>query len=249
MTTVPAPTLTRLTEVELRKMTDTRAGRWLLAVVALVAVALVVVTLTAAPREERRWGDFFASSQAGVSVIFPVLGILAVTGEWSQRTALTTFALVPHRHRVLSSKLAAGAVLAALGTVVGLLFATVGRAVAGAIHRAEGGWSIPLPLLGSMFLAAVLGVTLGVAFGLALMNAPLAIVAYFLVPSVWGILADTVKSVRPAAGWLDPGQAMDPLYATGITVGEWARLATAIGVWLVLPLLAGALRLARTEVH
>ncbi|MYW06585.1 ABC transporter permease [Streptomyces sp. SID3343] len=249
MTTVPAPTLTRLTEVELRKMTDTRAGRWLLAVVALVAVALVVVTLAAAPQDERRWGDFFASSQAGVAVIFPVLGILAVTGEWSQRTALTTFALVPDRHRVLGAKLTAGAALAALGTVAGLLFATIGRAVAGATHRAEGGWSIPLPMLGSMLLAAVLGVTLGVAFGLALMNAPLAIVAYFLVPTVWGILSDTVESVRPVAGWLDPGRAMDPLYAAGITAGEWARLATAIGVWLLLPLLGGAVRLSRTEVH
>jgi ABC-2 type transport system permease protein len=249
MTPVPEPTLTRLTEVELRKMTDTRAGRWLLAVVALAAVALVVVTLTAAPQEERRWEDFFTSSQAGVSVLFPVLGILAVTSEWSQRTALTTFALVPHRQRVLNSKLMAGGVLAALGTIMGLLFATGGRAVAGVTHRAEGGWTIPLSLLGSMLLAAALGVALGVAFGQALMNAPLAIVAYFLVPSVWGILSDTVTSVRPTAGWLDPGRTMDPLYSAGITGGEWARLATAIAVWLALPLLAGAVRLSRTEMH
>ena len=46
---VAAPPLQRLTLVELRKMVDTRAGFWLLLLVALSALALVVL------RAERPW--------------------------------------------------------------------------------------------------------------------------------------------------------------------------------------------------
>ena len=38
----------------------------------------------------------------------PVVGILLVTSEWTQRTAMISFTLVPHRSRVLLAKLLAG---------------------------------------------------------------------------------------------------------------------------------------------
>ena len=64
-----------------------------------------------------------------------MLGILSITSEWSQRTALTTFALVPRRERVVAAKLAA-VVLAALASVLAsLAVAAVGTLVA----RATGG--------------------------------------------------------------------------------------------------------------
>lgn len=43
----------------------------------------------------------------------PVVGILLVTSEWSQRTAITTFTLVPQHGRVLTAKLLAALVLSA----------------------------------------------------------------------------------------------------------------------------------------
>jgi hypothetical protein len=217
--------------------------------VALAALALVIVTLTSAPADERGLKDFFGASQAGVSVLFPVIGILSVTSEWSQRTALTTFTLVPDRLRILAAKLGAGTVLALLGVAVGLLLATVGRTVAGVIGRGTGEWSLPPALIVSMAVAAVMGVAIGVAFGTVLMNAPVAIVAYFAVPTVFGILADLISSVRPAAAWIDPGRAMEPLYDTGVTAGDTARLATMAAIWLAVPLAAGAIRLLRTEIH
>lgn len=247
--TVAAPTLGRLAEVELRKMTDTRAGRWLLGVVGLAAVALVTVNLTAAPREDRTWQDFLSSSQAGVAVLFPVIGILAVTGEWSQRTALTTFALVPDRRRVLAAKLAAGGVLCVIGLAVGLVCATLGRLVATITDRGAGTWSIPPSVIASTLLAAVLAVTIGLAFGTVLLNAPLAIVAYFMIPSLLGILSGLVSAMESTNRWINPGSVLEPLYTTGITGTEWARLGTAMGIWLVLPLLIGTIRVIRTEVH
>ena len=46
------------------------------------------------------------------AILLPVLGILAVTSEWSQRTGLITFVLVPVRSRVLGAKLIASLLLA-----------------------------------------------------------------------------------------------------------------------------------------
>ena len=46
------------------------------------------------------------------AVLLPVLGILLVTSEWSQRTGMITFALVPVRSRVLGAKLIASLLLA-----------------------------------------------------------------------------------------------------------------------------------------
>ena len=246
---VAAPTHARLAEVEVRKMTDTRSGRWLLAVVALAGVALVVVTLTSAPQDDRTWVSFFSASMAGVAVLFPVVGVVAVTSEWSQRTAPTTFALIPDRRRVVSAKLTATLALTVLAVVIAFVVATAGRGVGEATGRASGAWSLPAAALTTIPLAGVLGIWTGVAFGLLLRSAPLAIVAYFGVPTVWGILTDLISSARPAAGWLDPGRAMDPLYEAGMTGGEWARLSTAMALWLMLPLLAGVARLTRSEVN
>ena len=39
-----------------------------------------------------------------MTVILPIIAILSVTSEWSQRTGLTTFTLVPHRGRVMLAK-------------------------------------------------------------------------------------------------------------------------------------------------
>ena len=41
------------------------------------------------------------------SVLLPIVPILLMTSEWSQRTALSTFALVPVRERVIGAKLLA----------------------------------------------------------------------------------------------------------------------------------------------
>ena len=43
------PTLALLTVVELRKLVDTRAGRWLLALIGLLTVGLTVVQLIWTP--------------------------------------------------------------------------------------------------------------------------------------------------------------------------------------------------------
>ena len=69
---IAPPRSPRLTAVELRKMTDTRAGLWLLIAVALGALAAVVITLVAGEDTEHTLDRFFLVS--GVAPSTPPAG-------------------------------------------------------------------------------------------------------------------------------------------------------------------------------
>ncbi|MFD0473812.1 hypothetical protein ACFQ0B_40345 [Nonomuraea thailandensis] len=63
----------------------------------LAAVALALVAgrgLFAGPADLYTLAN---TAAIAMGVLLPVLGILTVTGEWSHRTALTTFTLEPRR--------------------------------------------------------------------------------------------------------------------------------------------------------
>jgi ABC-type multidrug transport system fused ATPase/permease subunit len=91
----------RLTMVELRKSYDTRASFWLLASIALVVLAaeVIVLAIVTVQNEAISWGDFVGVAAFLTSFLLPVLGIMVLTTEWSQRTAMVTFALEPRRQR------------------------------------------------------------------------------------------------------------------------------------------------------
>ncbi|MEV6515501.1 ABC transporter permease [Micromonospora chalcea] len=241
------PSLARLTAVELRKLADTRAGRWLLIAIGLIAAVIVVVQLFVLDAPDQTFTAFFTPSLLPVGLLLPVLGILSITGEWSQRTALTTFALVPRRERVIVAKLAA-VVLAALASVlVSLAVAAVGTLAA----RATGGagtWAFDWQLLPHAAVFQVASVLMGAAFGLLLLNTPLAIVTYLLLPTVWSLLAAMISALREPARWLDTSYTMEPLLGAEMTGGQWGRLGVSLAVWVLLPLVAGLLRTLRREV-
>jgi ABC-2 type transport system permease protein len=233
----------RLTTVELRKMVDTRAGFWLLLTIQLLAVGTVTARLLWGTSEEQHLANFFDISLWVTSAVLPVLGILAVTSEWSQRTGLTTFALVPRRERVIGAKLVAAALLTLTSVAVCLLVAASGNAISG------GSWSLGLDGLGEGALFAMLAMAGGFAFGLAFMNSALAITLYFLLPTAWTAIGETIGALREPAEWLDLDRASEPLLVPGLTMTgtDWAQLATAAAVWVGLFLAAGLVRLRRTE--
>ncbi len=243
---VAAPTLRRLVRVELRKSADTRAGRWLLGVLAVVAIAGVVLVLIFAKTGDKDFGDFVFTAQLPMGLLLPVLGILAMTSEWSQRSALTTFALVPNRSRVLVAKLL-GLVALALALVAASL-ATA--AVATLIGSADGGshWGGVLAIIGRAGLFECLAVLVGAAFGLALLNAPSALVAFFLLPSVLTALVSLIEPLREPVTWLDLVTNITNLLGNDLTPGVWGRLAVSVAVWGVLPLAVGAARVQRREI-
>src|SRR5689334_19535724 len=161
------PRIGRLVTVELRKMIDTRAGFWLqIAMVALTAAVVIA---------RRVFGDGADHTFAGVldvglqpaAVLLPIVGILLVTSEWSQRTGMITFALVPVRSRVLGAKLIASIVVA-LATLV-MALAVVAGGVLVASPGIDGTWSDAATLIGQSAVYLTTGTIVGVAFGAVLL--------------------------------------------------------------------------------
>jgi ABC-type transport system involved in multi-copper enzyme maturation permease subunit len=240
----PAPSLGRLTQVELRKTVDTRAGRWMLAVIALLTVGVTVVFVLAAESEERNFTQLFQVLQVPTGVLLPVLGILLVTSEWSQRTALTTFTLVPVRERVIAAKTLAVVVLAFAAVVLTLLFAALGTIGFGS----DGSWEFGLDPLAEIVVMQLAGMLGGLAFGLAFQTSAPAIVLYFVLPTVFGVLGEIIPGADDVMRWIDIGQSTLPLGEGETTGKEWARFGTSVAVWVALPALVGLWRLRRTEI-
>jgi hypothetical protein len=183
-----------------------------------------------------------------VALLLPVLGILLVTSEWSQRTALSTFALVPQRSRVLVAKLLAAAVLGVLGVVATLGAAVLATALTPVLTADTAAWDLTATQLVQTTLGQVLIVLVGVAFGMLLLSSPLAIVVYFALPTAFTVLVVTVAALDWLRDWWDLTTTTGPMY-TGDLEGEgWAQVGTSTLLWLVVPLVLGWLRIQRSEI-
>jgi ABC-2 type transport system permease protein len=241
--------LWRLTTTELRKMVDTRAGLALLGVTELLALGIVVVQLLAGKPATWTFQAFFFGALTPIGVLLPVLGVLSVSSEWSQRTALTTFALVPRRERVLAAKVLAGCALAALAVGAGALDATLGNLVAAARPHANGSWHVTEATFAAAVLVMVLYVLLGVGFGTLLQSSPVAIVVYFVLPTAWTVAGRLVSWLHDWASWLDLGTTAEPLTRGAWPAGDgWERLTASVALWVGLPLALGLVRVLRSEV-
>lgn len=244
---VPGASLSTLIGVELRKSVDTRAGRWLLIITALLAVAFVTIFVFVGHASDRNWHTFFTGTLYPVALLVPVIGVLSVTSEWSQRTKLVTFALVPSRLRIVSAKTLAGVVLAVTSVAVCLGVSALGNLVVNVTGHGDGSWHLPLSLIGQALVYETLSILGGQAFGWLFMNSAVAIVLLFLLPLVWNILSGLITGLQPVAPWLSTGDAFSTLTDTGMNGRDWARIATSTGVWIVVPYVIGLVRLNRQE--
>lgn len=238
------PSLGRLVRVELRKASDTRSGRWLLGLAPLVTIAVTIARGFLGPAADRTLTEIVALAHLPFSIFLPIMGILLVTGEWSQRTALTTFTLVPDRRRVVASKLLAALVLSAAGLAAALLTAVVVAAAAGV----DGAWDLGPADVGQVSLAVLLGMLWGVAFGLVLRSPAAAIVAYFVLPTVFGVLGELIPGLESTWEWLDPNLSVVTLSEMRLSGDGWWHLLTATSLWIFLPLAVGSVLLLRREV-
>ena len=235
------PPLQRLTLVELRKMIDTRAGFWLLLLVGISAIALVVLVLAVGNAEDQTLTSMFSDAIQIISILLPIVGLLLVTSEWSQRTALSTFTLVPERSRVIAAKFLASTALAVVAVLICLAVAAVGNLIAG------GSWSFELSLLGNGALYEVISMLGALALGLLLMHSALAIVTYFVLPTVVGIVVEVVSALHEPSEWFDPSKSTTPLAENTMAGDDWAKLGVTVAIWVGIPLVLGLLRLRRHE--
>jgi hypothetical protein len=238
----------RLVRVEARKQVDTLAGRWFLITIGLV-VATVIGILLFVNGGDHSFMDYLVATSTPLAILLPILGILAATSEWSQRTAMATFALEPRRGRVVGAKVASSLLMSAAAFVVALALAAAGHLAATTFRDASVAWDLNWWLIGGMALMLVVSLLQGVAFGLALLNTPAAIVAYLVLPMVWSMLGALVSWLRDAAAWLDMGMTTAPLtMGEALTGQEWAKVGVSTAVWVGLPLAIGVWRVLRREV-
>jgi len=238
------PSLVRLTLVELRKMVDTRAGFWLLLSTAVMTPVITAIYCTFADADVDLAGALEVAIQPA-SILLPIMGVLLVTSEWSQRTGMITFALVPHRTRVLAAKVTAGVLLALGAMVICAPIATVGAALAA---PADSEVWLSAGLLGRVTLSMALGMLQGLFFGAMLLNSASAIVLYFVLPLV-GAGVGSIPSLQGFTEWIDVARALAPLTADTMSRTEWAHAGTSVALWLGLPLLIGVWRITRSEVR
>jgi ABC-type transport system involved in multi-copper enzyme maturation permease subunit len=243
-----APSMARLVRVELRKSYDTRAGFWLIVAIGVTSLGAVALRMFVDAGESRTFGDFLSITQWPVGLLLPILGILLVTSEWSQRTALTTFALVPHRSRVLTAKVAAASVLAMGGVVVTAVASAVGTVLTPVLTSGSAHWEVTGGQVGQVTAVEVLYVLMGVAFGMALLRSPAAIVLYFLLPSLITFVVTVAQSLDWLREWFDLSTTTTPMYDGALRGDGWTHLAASLAVWLVVPFVIGWLRIERGEI-
>ncbi len=239
------PGLGRLTRVELRKMVDTRSGFWLQLTVLALTVLVVVITLIAGHEDDWTFRNILGNALVPAGILLPVAGILLVTSEWSQRTALVSFALVPERIRLIAAKLLAGVVLGMIAFAFAALVAALGTAVASPDIAHV--WTFPVGLVGQDVLYAVSAMAIGVAFGAALQASAPAIVLYFALPTALGALG-SIHSISGTVEWFGSGS-LEWLTQNLLSGHEWAQVLVTLALWMALPLAIGIWRVTTRDLN
>jgi ABC-2 type transport system permease protein len=244
--------LSRVVQVELRKMFDTRSGFWLMGSIVIAGLLSTVATILFAPDADLTYYTFAKAIGFPMTVILPIIAVLAITGEWSQRSGLTTFTLVPHRNRVILAKVAASVSVGAAAMLFALAIGVVGNVVGTAIAGTDLVWDVSLAHGVNIVLGSLLCLLTGTMLGVLFRSSPVALVAYFvyslLLPTVSGLLAANQDGYRDVQPWVDLNLAQSALFEGTLTGAQWAHLAVATTVWLVLPALVGLRAVLRSEV-
>lgn len=251
----------RLVKVELRKMTDTRAGRTLVIVTAALMVLTVAILLLVAAKNDDF--DATASDFAGVLqfvslLIVPVFAIMITTSEWNQRTHLTTFTLEPQRSRIITAKLVAVLVFSVATLVLAVAAGAIGNA-ATSLFDFDPVWNFGLDdLAWSLFLQLAL-ILSAFALGLALLNTAAAVAVFYVSAImlrfiVYPILFGVMDSFLDIAPYLDVffgfavaqgGEDLDGGDISGLA--RFAPMIVSTLLWVVVPGVIGWLRANRSE--
>jgi ABC-2 type transport system permease protein len=246
--------MSRLVKIEMRKALDTRAGRWLvMGILGLVVVIEVIYAFAADDNGQKDLQDFIQIPGAVLGYFLPIVVIMLVTSESSQRNGLVTFTLEPRRSRIVGAKFLAGILLALGVMVLAVVLAMLGTLL-GIITGGDPSWSLDGNLVFSaLFLSTMIGIFVGFALATLIMNTAGAIVAYFaytlILPTAVGLLSFLSDTFEDIAPWIEFNTAQTPLISSPYspTGEEWAQIATSGTIWLLLPLALGIWRLLRIE--
>ncbi|GAA1983830.1 hypothetical protein GCM10009718_21470 [Isoptericola halotolerans] len=248
----PIP-LARLVDVEVRKLVDTRASRWLLASVPLLTLVVVTGVTLWGRDAEVTFGMHTTTNMMPLELLLPLVAVLSVASEWSQRSALTTFALVPRRGRVVAAKAAALLVVTLAATLTVVVLSAIGTVAAAQVRGIEAVWDLPLDLGLRLAVANVLVVAFGFGVGVAIRSTAPAMVAYlgfmFVVPMISSVVAGLWTWWAENGAWWDLSWSASFVTAPEITGEQWAQVATSALLWIVVPTTLAVRRLLQVEIR
>lgn len=234
----------RLILIEVRKMTDTRSTRMLLALMLVVGLctAALVIFVTGSRGVDLDFSVVVATLALPAALGAPIIGILGMTGDWQHRDVMTFFALVSRRWKIFVAKIV-GTLIVSLAIVLGVLALSL---LMSALIPAAMGFGWTAGDLGKAFWlllwATVLGSVSGAAISSALLSAPLSLV--FIVLQT--LLFDTLIGLIPggSAPFLQSASLINSL-TDGAPTGP---ALTSLVLWILLPLGIGFWRNQRKEV-
>lgn len=238
----------RLLRAEIRKLTDTRASRWLLAVViAATPIVTALIVFTSDP-DELTYNDLTTIVSVPQKYLLPIVGILTMTSEWSQRTGLLTFTLEPNRIRVLLAKAVATLLLGLVVLVLTFGCSAAGNLLGAEIRDGNGSWADGVAATRDISIVLMMGLAQGLAFGMLFLATATAIVTFLLVPNLSAVIFGPRFGLSDIGAWVDYNQSHGQLYNHNLTGEGWAQVATATLIWIVLPGALGVMRVLRTEI-
>jgi ABC-2 type transport system permease protein len=239
---LPIPFST-LVGVEWTKATDTRAARWLLGLVALSTLGIMLVPIIVPTTFEQTHASYLEAASIGQVVLLPVVALLMLTGEWSQRSIMTTFTQEPRRIRVVNAKLGVALMLGGASAVLGGVVTAVGIGVASAAGRTLDA-DLSVGVIVGYVVYLLLNVLGGVAFGALVQSSATAIAAYFSLNAGVALLASASTLV---ADWVDTS-----IIWLWVLHNDWeghvAQIAVSVLVWIAAPIGFGVLRTLRRDV-
>lgn len=245
----------RLVKVELRKALDTSAGFWLLAAIAVLIIIVQGFVLVVGLVNGEGTYELTTFTTLGGYVLQPLLPIvvaLQVTSEWSQRTAMVTFATEPRRLVVVYAKLVAGVGVAVLMTVVLFVVALACLLVLW-LFRDNVDWGTSAAGTVGLFVFLLAGVLVAFAAATLLLNTPATIVSFlavvYAVPTVVATIGALWSDFSDVGRYLNLQGALYPVLSGTLDSGEeWGRLLVALLLWVVVPVAIGMTRITRAEV-
>jgi ABC-2 type transport system permease protein len=245
----------RLVKVELRKSYDTRAGFWLLMSIGIiVGLMLAIATIITVVQEEAIiYGDFVGIAAYITGFMLPILGIMLVTSEWSQRSAMVTFSLEPRRMHVVLAKLVVGLLLTLLTLVGALAIGVVCNGICELANPELTSWELGAGDLAGFTVTQTLATLGGFAIATLLLNTPASIVLFFvyrfIIPTVFAIAGELLDWFEDIRVWIDFQGAQEGIYEWNLSGAEaWSHLIVSGFLWLGLPIGFGLWRILRAEV-
>ena len=185
---------------------------------------------------------------AEAAVMFLILGIIGTTQEFRHRTATPTFLTTPRRGRVVTAKLVAYALAAALLALVLSAFNLVVMVIASGGVPSLGADN--LEVIGRAGLVLVFYAVLGVGLGALLRNQVAAIVGGLVYLFVVEGLLQFISATQPVYKWL-PGGAPDAVLPTLLQIEllePWQGGLVLLGYGLVTAVLGTFLAVRRDVV-